>query len=362
MTETSVSQAAVYSARPTLRIDERESEKASALLIGMEMTEQEGGLSALALRLSNVASDPQGSAGYAFESENELRLGSTIAVSSGDETAPQEIFRGTVTGFEAEFPETSPPELVVLAEDLLQSARMTRRTLTFSDMSLNGLASSVAATLNLTPVISEYTDVLGTWVQLNESDLAFLRRILHRYDGDVQVVGNELHVSARKDVRRGDLELEMFGQLRSVKFIADLTNQVSDVTVSGWDAIAGRRITASSQGANLGPGNGRRGSQILAKTIGERTEHVGHISVTTEEEARMLADTVYDQRARRFVCAHGLAEGNPALRVGTNVRLTGISPRFQNTYYVVAVCHRFDVLKGYETHFKAECYSLGNTR
>ncbi len=362
MTEAAVSQMAVYSARPTLRIDERESEKASALLIGMEMTEQECGLSVLELRLSNVASDPQGSAGYAFENEKELQLGSSITVSSGDETAPQEIFRGIVTGFEAEFPEADPPELLVLAEDLLQSSRMTRRSKIIDDMSINDLANSVAANLNLTPVITGYTEVLGSWVQLNESDLAFLRRILRRYDGDVQVVGNELHVSPRKDVRRGDLELEMFGQLRSVKFIADLTDQVSDVTVSGWDAIAGQRITASSQGANLGPGDGRRGSQILAQTVGERTEHVGHISVTTEEEAQMLADTVYDQRARRFVCAHGIAEGNPALRVGTNVRLTGVSQRFQNTYYVVAVCHRFDVRKGYETHFKAECYSLGNTR
>ncbi len=74
----------------------------------------------------------------------------------------------------------------------------------------------------------------------------------------------------------------------------------------------------------------------------------------------MLADTVYDYRARRFVCAHGTAEGNPALRVGTNVNLVGVSQRFQNTYYVVAVCHRYDVQGGYETHFKAECYTLGN--
>ncbi len=258
MAEDAVSQMAIYSSRPTIRIDEQEFARAGALLIGMEMTEQEGGLAALELRLSNVASDPEGNANYAFESENELKLGSTLAVYSGDETAPQEIFRGIITGFEAEFPESGPPELLVLAEDLLQSARMTRRTKIYDELSISDLVNTVASDLNLTPVITGYTEVLGSWVQLNESDLAFLRRILRRYDGDLQVVGDELQVSPRKDVRRGDMELELFGQLRSVKFIADLTDQVSEVTVSGWDAVRGQRISASSNGANLGPGEGRR--------------------------------------------------------------------------------------------------------
>ena len=64
MPEASVSQLPVYSARPTIRIDEQEFERASNLLIGMVMQEQEGGLSALELRFSNIASDPSGGAGF----------------------------------------------------------------------------------------------------------------------------------------------------------------------------------------------------------------------------------------------------------------------------------------------------------
>jgi phage protein D len=360
MGEASVSQLAVYSPRPTIRINEQEFSRARELVIAMDMKEQEGGLSALELRLSNVASDPQGSAGYAFEDEEEMSLGATISIFSGDATEPQEIFRGIITGLEAEFPDRSPPELLILAEDRLQAARMTRRTQTYRDLSLSDLATTVASNLGITPVITAFTDTVGTWVQLNESDLAFLRRILRRYDGDVQIVGGELHVSPRKDVQRGTTELEMSSQLRSVKFIADLTDQVTEVTVSGWDALQGQRVSATSTGANPGPGNGRRGSQLLSETLGERTEHVGHIAVTTDDEAQALADTVFDQRARRFVTAFGTAEGNPALRVGTHVTLTGVSRRFENTYYVASVHHRFDVHEGYETDFTAECYTLGD--
>ncbi len=362
MPEAAVSQLPVYAARPTIRIDEQDFDRAGRLLLAMDMQEQEGGLSSLQMRFSNVASDPGGSADFAFEDEAELRLGASIAVYAGDQDAPQEIFRGVITGLEAEFPAREPPELLVLAEDRLQAARMTRRTRTYRDTSVADLAREIASNLNLEPVISGLTDSSATWVQLNESDLAFLRRILRRFDADLQIVGGELHVSPRQEVSRGELELEMFGQLQSVKFIADLSQQVTEVTVSGWDAIRGERISATSTGADTGPGDGRSGAQILRDSIGERSEHVGQVLVSTDAEARQLADTAFDQRARAFVCAHGRAEGNPALRVGTQLRLTGVSTRFENTYYVVAACHRFDVEHGYQTHFKAECHYLGNSR
>lgn len=359
MAEATLGSMAVYSSRPTIRIDSQEILKASELLIGMDLMEQEGGMSSLELRFSNVASDPQGDADYAFEDEREFQLGSKIGVYSGDETEPQEIFSGVITGLEAEFPNVDPPEILILAEDALQTARMTRRTEIFNDMSLADLAGTIASRIGVTPVITGMTETIGAWVQLNESDLAFLRRALRRYDADMQIVGDELHVSPRADVQRGALELELHSQLRSVKFIADLSDQISEVTVSGWNALTGRRVSATSAGANIGPGFGRRGSEILAQTLGERSEHVGHVSVNTDAEATAVADAVFDRRARRFVCAEGTVEGNPGLRVGTEVTLTGVSPRFENTYYVVSAHHRFNVKEGYETDFKAECYALG---
>jgi len=41
------------------------------------------------------------------------------------------------------------------------------------------------------------------------------------------------------------------------------------------------------------------------------------------------------------------------------LRLTGLSPRFSNTYYVTQCCHRYDLERGYETDFTAESAFLG---
>ncbi len=358
MAEPVLSPTAVYSATPTVRVDGQPHDSLKLLLLSMEMREQAGGLTSLEARFSNIASVEGGNSQFAFEDGQLLKLGAEIAFYTGDETAPKEIFRGKIMGLEADFVEGAPPELVVLAEDALQRARMTRRTKVYENATVASLAQTVASNLGLTPVITALSGDIGTQVQLNESDLAFLRRILSRYDGDLQVVGTELHVSPRSDVHRGDVEIAYGSQLRSVRVLADLSRQTTQITVTGWDAKQGQTISGTASGVDAGPGSGQKGSEALA-AIAERKEHIGHLAAATTGEAQALADAAFDHCARRFLVATGAAEGNPALRVGTSLKLTGLGPRFSNTYYVVEATHRFDLEHGYQTEFRAECAFLG---
>lgn len=107
--ETSVSRAAVYRARPTLRLAGQEDLRASELLIGMRIEESEGGMTRAELRFSNWASTSDGNAEYAFEDGSRITLGTAIEVYSGDEIQPRELFRGVVSGLEAEFAPGAPP-------------------------------------------------------------------------------------------------------------------------------------------------------------------------------------------------------------------------------------------------------------
>jgi phage protein D len=355
MAETALTELAVYTARPTVRVDGQEFTRVAELLSAMEVRERDGGLSALELRLTNVASDPLGSADLAFEDGSVLALGAAIAVDAGDEEAQSEIFRGTITGLEAVFPDDGAPELVVLAEDAFQQARMARRTAVHDNATIAGFASDLAGRIGLTAQVTGLTTNVGTQVQLNESDLAFLRRLLARYDADLQVVGTDLRVAPRGSVQRGMLRLELHGQLRRARVLADLAHQVTAVTVTGWDPALGQRVSATSTGAQPGPGSGQTGAALLQGAIGARSHHIGHLAVTTTAEAQALADAAFDRAARRFVRVEGVAEGNPALHVGTEVTLSGMGPRFDNTYYVVSATHRYDLARGYETLFEAEC-------
>lgn len=350
----------IYRARPTLRFGGQEDERATELVQTMIMSEDEGGMRSLELGLSNWASTRDGDAELAFDAGGNVRLGAEIEVYGGEVDRPRELFRGRITALESRFQRGRPPEVLVLAEDALVAARMQRRSRVFVDRSPADVVRTVAGELGMQPEIAGLTSPVRTWAQVDETDLAFLRRLLARLDADLQVVGNALHVSPRGDVRRGQISLSAEEDLRSISVCADLAEQVTSVSVRGWDAAQGRAIIGRQrQGTHLGPGQGRTGAAVLQDAVGERPENLGHLAVGTQEEAQALAEAVFDRRARRFLRATGVTEGNPNLRVGVHLTLSGLGGRFDNEYYVASTRHCFDLAEGYRTEFVAECAYVG---
>ncbi len=356
-TELALSNSFIYQAHPIIEVDGQIDDRVQSLLSAMEMQEAEGGFSSLELRFRNTATVEQQGVDFAFEfSEHDLlSIGKSIRIMAGDESDPQEIFRGLISGLELVLEDRQEPELIVLAEDALQKARMARYTKMYADTTLSSLVATVASELGLRATITGLSFNIATQMQLNETHLAFLRRLLQRYDADLQIVEDELHISLRSEVRRNAIALEINSQLRSVRVLADLAHQVTEVTFSGWDVTGGQTINVSSDSsADLGPGSGRNGSQILAESFGERSEHISCSAVDNEVEARALVNAHYSKRARQLMSVEATAEGNPNLRVGSHVTLQGLGPRYENTYYVTRVCHRYDDARGYQTEFEAQ--------
>ncbi len=359
MSERPLSDRAVISARPRVEVDGASNARVQGLLQTLEVVEREGGLSTLELRVSNIASTDDGSSELAFEDDTVLRLGASLEVFVGVRDDQVSVFRGVVTGLEAEWPPEGPPELVVLAEDAFQQARMARRTRLHKDASIGRLAEDIASRVGLRADVSGFSGGIGDRMQLNESDLAFLRRLLRERDGDLQVVDGKLNVAPRDAIRRSTVTVALRSQLLRVRAIADLAHQATSVGMAGFDVGQGRHFTRESTGDRLGPGSGRSGAEILRDALGERAEHLAHRSALDGEEAQALVDAAFDQAARSFVCLEGTLEGNSGVRLGTHLTVEGLGARFDNTYYVREVRHRYDLERGFETDFEAECAWLG---
>jgi uncharacterized protein len=345
--------------RPTVKLDGNEHERLTSLLKAMEFAEHSDGLSSLELRVDNIASLTSGSAEFAFDAGGDLELGDEIIVGAGSVSAPVEIFRGYVTGIEAVFEESAAPVLVILAEDALQKARMKRRSKVYEGATLASIARDIAAGLSLTPQVSGLDQSFGTQVQMNESDLAFLRRLLARVDADVQVVGRELHVAPRQSVNRGSVDLILGDNLREARITADFAHQVDKTAAAGWDAGAGSAISAVGTDNATGPGSGDKSAPLLTRTLGARSEHTGHLAFFDRAEAEAVANAARNRRARQFLRISGIADGDPLIRVGTQARVTGVGKWFSNTYQVTETRHRFDTRSGYRVEFIAECAFLG---
>lgn len=349
--------------RPVVLFGGRASALVDSALIALALEDARGGLASLELRLRNHHSTTDGEAGPSFDDDGLLHLGQSVAVGMGDQAEQGSMFSGFVTAIEEVFDDRGAPQLCVLAEDALQKARLARRTKVHDALSLPSFCAELARSLGLQARVTGFDQPLGTQVQCNESDLAFLRRLLAARDGAVHVIERELHVRPLNQVRRGEVELTAGSQLLRMRLSADLAHQVSQITVSGWDAGAGRRIRVTSAPSDLGPGSGLTGAAWLTRSDIERNEHVAHVPVRDEQEARALADSVHAQRARGLVRLHATARGDWHIRVGTHVRLRGVSPRFENTYVVNRTSHHYERGgDGYRTEFEAECGYLKEGR
>ena len=351
-----------YTGLPRLEIDGKEDTMAADLLTSMEMTESEGGMSSIELCFQNAAQVEGRGNDMPFESSSNdgLSLGAEIRVVAGDTHDPQEVFTGKITGLELVMDGEAPPRLIVLAEDALQAMRMIRRTKLYEDVTLDDIVNAVAADAGLQVVSAGLEQQIAREMQANETDLGFLRRVCARFDVDFQIVGEEMHISPRAFVDRGTRALEFGETLTVFRALADLADQVTGVTLSGWDhATAAYFDVEAGAGADKGPGQGQLGSAYLEEHFGDRVEHIGEIAVEGQDEGQAVADAMLAARQRRFVQVEGEVTGDPGLRVGCVLDITGVGERFENSYYVTHAKHRYSQASGYLTQFRAECAYFG---
>lgn len=349
-------QGGLHSARPRILVDGRDD---SALVEGMqrlEMVESSEGLHRCEVTFANWGAR-DGGVDFLYLDRSRLEFGKAFAVRLEDGT----LFEGRISGLEAAFPEGSPAEITVLAEDRFQDLRMTRRTRTFLKQTDAEVIRRIAEDHRLQAEVQVPGPTHDVLAQVNQSDLAFLRERARTLDAEVWAEGSTLKAATRTARRGQPLELSHGHQLRSFTVLADLAHQRSEVAVAGWDVSAKSAIrhVAGPDAIRAELGGSVGGSTILEKAFGRRTETIAHAVPVNREEARSLAESYFKAMARRFVVGRGVAETQVRLRVGAVVGLKNLGRLFDGDYYVVEASHRFDSRRGLWTEFVAERAGLG---
>lgn len=345
---------------PTVELDGQSYPLLQANLVSMRMREALGGLSSLEIAFVDSVEDGTSSR-YAAGVGSPLVLGAGVRVFAGPhELGAPEIFDGQVTAVEAEIRENQPALFTVLAEDRLFPTRRRRRTRLFEAQKLGDVISAIASDYSLTPEIRQGVHQgVRDWMQADETDLAFMRRILHQHDCDMQVVGDKLQVGRVGMDQRALVPLALGSSLFTARMTADIAEQVSSLKLPSFDPKAGEIVDASGTSGGFGPGSGSTGPDFLREKFAEVAMHLGREAPLTDAEGTALAEIEGQRRARGFVRVEGSARGDGNLRVGSWVELIGVNPHFANQYAVRRAVHRFDLENGYRTDFTAESAYLG---
>jgi phage protein D len=200
--------------------------------------------------------------------------------------------------------------------------------------------------------------------QVNQSDLAFLRERARSIDAELWLDNLSLYVKSRSKRNGATIKLNYGGELREVRVTADLAGQRTAVKVNGWD-IAGKSgltFEANEQAVSNELNGDTSGISILKASFGERKESLSHMVPLSSSEAQVEAESVLKMTARRFTLAHGIAQGNAKLNVGTYVDLAGLGPLFNGKYYLAKVNHTFGGSAGFLTEFTGERAGIGKAQ
>ena len=145
--------------------------------------------------------------------------------------------------------------------------------------------------------------------QLNQSDLAFLRQCARDIDAEVWISGSELHIQTRSRRDQGEVSLTYGQTLREFSVMADLAEQRTAVSVSGWDIAAKESIVEVADETSIANelGSDISGANLLKAQFGERVERIVHSAPLVNEEATNIAKAYFGRISRRFVTGHALA-------------------------------------------------------
>src|SRR5262249_6840012 len=122
---------------------------------------------------------------------------------------------------------------------------------------------------------------------------------------------------------------------------------------------SGQAVVGTASDGEFGPGQGRKGPEFLQQALGDVREHVGVRAPMAQGEADKLAKALFGRRARRLLAVDATAQGDPNIRVGRWITLSGVNPSSATQYVVTEAVHRYDLASGYLTDFLAEGAFLG---
>lgn len=356
------SQTLLFSARPTIRVDGNVQQLlADQDLLSLLVEETTLGLFRCEANFSNWGPVDGGTSDYVYYDRKILDFGRAFSVEFGPPGASGPVFAGRITGIEGHYPAARIPEILVLAEDRLQDLRMERRTRSFENVSDADVIRQIASQHGLTAQIDVDGPTYKVLVQLNQSDLAFLRERTVAIDAELWIDNRTLYAQSRTRRDAGPVSLTFGQDLLEFSVLADLAHQRSSVHVTGWSVADKAAIDAQAGASTISTelAGHRSGSAVLAQALTTHQEEVTRATPLSQQEAQAMAQARYRARARGFVRGTGVVDGNIKVRVGASLAVSGLGPFFDGGYYVTRARHSFTLQDGFRTSFDVERPGIG---
>ena len=281
--------------------------------------------------------------------QNPFDIGKPIEIRLGerDGLATTSLFKGEIVTVEPRFG-AGDVQLLVRGFDRAHRLLRSRRVRTFQNQTSSDIVGKIVQQAGLTAKCDPSGEPHDFMQQDNETDWHFIWRLADRVGFEFVVVDQTGYF--RKPAVGTAVELEWPTTLHSFHPRVTAVQQVQQVSLLAQDPKTKQVIdVAASDSTPIAQIGVDRDS--VAQAFDDATLHVATEPVKNQDEGQALAQALLDKLADGYLAAEGVADGNPKIRAGTTLKITGVGDKFSGTYRVARASH---VLRGggtYETHF-----------
>jgi uncharacterized protein involved in type VI secretion and phage assembly len=271
----------------------------------------------------------------------EVRLGETDAL------APVTLFKGQIVTLEPEFG-AGGCSVAVRAYDRSHVLHRSRGTRTFQNQTSSDIVTQIVSDAGLMADCEASGEPHEFMQQNNETDWDFIWRLAERIGFEFVVDDKVAHF--RRPADDEPTELEWPKTLHTFRPRVTAVQQVQEVTLLAHDPKTKQVIDVTKSSPNQIAQIGIDRATVAA-TIDQAKVHIATEPVKSRAEGDALAQALLDKLANAYVAADGIAPGNPAIRAGTKVKVTGVGTTFGGIYRVAKSTHLLRGGGAYETHF-----------
>ena len=186
-------------------------------------------------------------------------------------------------------------------------------------------------------------------IQNNESNLDFLQDLAKKNGYVVKMDRDTIYFGPARPSET--IRLEWRKDLLNFSPRLSTAGLVNEVVVRGWDQIRKQRIVVNlkrdgTKSVSISP----TGLKQISKGSGGRSQRVIDVPVSSFLEAEVIAEDTLRNQQVTSVAGSGTCLGNPAIRVGGKLELSGVG-RFTGSYFITRVTHTIGE-GGYLTSFE----------
>jgi len=291
---------------------------------------------------SNGSPQPIDQHPFSIGSQLEIKLGAR------EELTTKTLFKGEIVSLDADFGPGSI-ELLVRGFDRSHALQRSRHVRTFQNQTASDIVEKIVRAAGFDSQTDPSGDPHEFVQQNNETDWDFIWRLAERI-GFEFVVEHETAHFRRQTAGAAPVELDWPSKLWSFRPRVTAIQQVKEVTLAAQDPKTNEAIdvSASSPQQTSRIGIDR---DTVQSAFDDATFHIATEPVGSNGEGQAVAQALLDKLANAYVAAEGVCDGDPRIRAGATVAVSGVGQKFGGAYRVAAATH---VLRGggtYETRF-----------